>query len=97
RRRQLDGARGGRLDAGEDPQQRRLAGPVRADETDDGAGADGQVEAGEQRAWAVRGGELPCDELGGHPAEGPTARPGISTGFSRRRGRARPATRPRWG
>ena len=59
-------ARVGRVLARQHPQQRRLAGAVRADETDDVAGGHHEVEAGEQGPLGVAGGEVARDEGGCH-------------------------------
>ena len=48
--------------AGQDPQQRGLAGAVGADDPDDVAGRDGEVEALEEGAVAVAPGEVLGDE-----------------------------------
>ncbi len=52
----------GGVQPGEQAQQGRLPGAVHADEADDVAGRDDEVEIGEQRALTVRGGELLGDE-----------------------------------
>ena len=51
---------------GEDPQQRRLAGPVGADETQAGTGGQHEVDAGEQQAGPGGDGEV----AGGQRGEG---------------------------
>ena len=51
-RRSGPGAGVGLLEAGEDAQQRGLAGPVGADQPDALAGAQVEGQVGEQRPWA---------------------------------------------
>jgi hypothetical protein len=60
-------ARIGRLDAGEDAQQRRLAGPIRPDQADPVAVMNPEREVGEQRRRAVRLGNLLATEQQRHP------------------------------
>ena len=64
RRRAGDAARVGRLDAGEDPQQRALAGAVRRDHADPAARADRDVDAVEHDVGAERLGDVAGDEAG---------------------------------
>jgi hypothetical protein len=52
------------LEPGEDPQQRRLARPVRADQGDAAAGVDPQVDGVEQVAGAVVAGDAASVEKG---------------------------------
>ncbi len=62
----------GRLEAGEQPQQRGLAGTVGADEPDDVPGRDDEVEPGEQDAVAVGRGEAAGEEGCAHDADDAT-------------------------
>ncbi len=64
----------GRVQAGEQAQQGGLPGAVDADEADDVAGGDDEVEIGEERALTVRGGEVLGDEGCSH---GPTILSGL--------------------
>ena len=65
----------GLLEPGEQPEQRRLADSVRADEADPRAGGDGQRDAAEDLVDAVRDGDVdkrdrrhgPPDERDRHP------------------------------
>ena len=52
--------------AGQRAQQGGLAGAVDADQADDVTGGDDEVEAGEQDAGAVAGGQAAGDEGGAH-------------------------------
>ena len=77
------GAAVGLVAAGHDPQQRRLAGAVGADEADPLAGGDGGVDAVEDD----EGADLADDPLEAHEAHAPDSGPG----------RGDPAPRPRAG
>ncbi len=56
----------GRVDAGEDPQQRRLTGPVRPDDAEHVTRRDGHRHAGKHGVRAVRLLDLPRDQRPGH-------------------------------
>ena len=66
RRVEPEPSRLGRQQPGEHAQQRRLARAVRADQADDVARRDDQVQPGEQRPIAVTGRELLHHERGAH-------------------------------
>jgi hypothetical protein len=78
RRGEADAAGFGRLLAGEQAQQRRLAGAVRADQPDDVSGRDDQVEITEQDAVAMPGGEAFRDQRCAHKRARLAAVPDIS-------------------
>ena len=59
-----------RINAGQDPQQRGLAGAVRSDEPGHLLGSDDQIQPGEQRPITVAGTEIFDDESGGHVCRG---------------------------
>ncbi len=62
RRGALDRARGGRLQAGQRPQQGRLAGPVAAEHADPAVAVDHQVDGVEHQLGATDDGEFTCGE-----------------------------------
>ncbi len=66
-RAEQDAALLGRLDAGEDPQQGRLAGSVGADQADHIPRRHSQIQAAEEHPVAVSGGQVLHDQGGSHP------------------------------
>ena len=60
-------------------QQRRLAGPVHADQPDHVTRRDDEVQVGVERPGSVRGRDLPRDDSGTHDAQSAGSEPGNGT------------------